>query len=987
MKTIRAGQIVSYAVLPGIVPRVRSLFASGFGTIAFLMARVYGMVRLLPPSHPYLQARNIGRYGLRHVIAEAANHLVLSRKNLDQILIFFALLAGVVLLFAQFALLIYGFVLQPALAQGMGGGGGGQSMFVTQNPQFDIALMMMDEVFGIPEMFNSCVSTEDVCPHEGGGAGQPEFPYPFHHALHDLLQFYSTAMLLVGVLIFLYFVVVVVAETAKTGSPFGQRFQNIWVPVRLVVALGLLLPLGYGLNGAQYVVLYAAKYGSAFATNGWIRFNNTIAGHETFAGGGANPSGEKTSLLALPNEPDISPLVQFMSLAKGCAYGYWRTDGFSQIAGYDIPPGEQFYIRPYFVKNIYPWMNTEDDPNHDGDKDRAQDVLTPSTTYSDALKFYDNGDILIRFGRFDYQKASSERGGVVPLCGEIRIPINSLKHKGEEDQKGGAGYMQKAYFEMVRDMWFSTGEPNRKLWALSHRYMEKGIVSSAAVNRCVTESGSEDMGCGTSMPSCSSADGNVFNTPCAKDDPGADFKIEIVKDYQILLNERISQAWDLFRHNSIDAEMEEEIIHRGWGGAGIWYNAIADMNGTFVTAVLAMPEAVSFPLVMVRVLEKKQQKDNEIKPEERFMPNMADGTPVVLNDSDIDLEQQAAFNLAARLNELHSKFWGQEENAVNGPEKVLSGETLKDAVNMIFGTDGLFEMRGKNAGIHPLAQLAALGKGLVDHTLRNLAITTGLAFMGGVMKTMPIVATLASAVSSFLSTTTFIGITAGVTLYYILPFLPFIYFFFVVMEWVKTIFEAMVGVPLWALAHLRIDGEGLPGDAASQGYFLIFDIFLRPILSVFGLIAGIVIFTAQVRVLNFIWDMVTDNVSGFGQSALTTYQQPTGIIDQFFFTIFYAIIVYLLATSSFKLINMIPDSILRWAGSGATSFGKADPDTLQQQLTSYVATAGIVHGQKFTQSIRDVAGQAGGKLGDMLPQPRQTSFGPPASQNNPGPPG
>ena len=36
--------------------------------------------------------------------------------------------------------------------------------------------------------------------------------------------------------------------------------------------------------------------------------------------------------------------------------------------------------------------------------------------------------------------------------------------------------------------------------------------------------------------------------------------------------------------------------------------------------------------------------------------------------------------------------------------------------------------------------------------------------------------------------------------------------------------ELLVGAPLWALAHLRIDGNGLPGETASNGYFLIFEI-------------------------------------------------------------------------------------------------------------------------------------------------------------------
>ena len=63
-------------------------------------------------------------------------------------------------------------------------------------------------------------------------------------------------------------------------------------------------------------------------------------------------------------------------------------------------------------------------------------------------------------------------------------------------------------------------------------------------------------------------------------------------------------------------------------------------------------------------------------------------------------------------------------------------------------------------------------------------------------------------------------------LFYIIPFMPFIYFFFAVGTWVKAIFEAMVGVPLWALAHIRIDGQGLPGDAAMNGYYLLLEIFV-----------------------------------------------------------------------------------------------------------------------------------------------------------------
>ena len=72
---------------------------------------------------------------------------------------------------------------------------------------------------------------------------------------------------------------------------------------------------------------------------------------------------------------------------------------------------------------------------------------------------------------------------------------------------------------------------------------------------------------------------------------------------------------------------------------------------------------------------------------------------------------------------------------------------------------------------------------------------------------------------SMLTTFGMITLTVGFILYYILPFLPFLYFFFAASAWITAIFEAMIGVPLWALAHLRVDGEGIPGPGATSGSF------------------------------------------------------------------------------------------------------------------------------------------------------------------------
>lgn len=204
-----------------------------------------------------------------------------------------------------------------------------------------------------------------------------------------------------------------------------------------------------------------------------------------------------------------------------------------------------------------------------------------------------------------------------------------------------------------------------------------------------------------------------------------------------------------------------------------------------------------------------------------------------------------------------------------------------------------------------------------------------------------------------------LGLTVGFVLFYVIPFLPFVYFFFAVGGWVKGIFEAMVGAPLWALGHLRIDGNGLPGEGAMNGYYLIFEVFIRPLLILFGFLAGILVFGAMASVLNEIWGTVVENVSG--NSAEDTIQREgldyyldiaRGAVDRLFFTILYAIIMYMMALSSFKLIDMIPNNILRWMGSSASSFGDTNTD-VAGNLTQYAAIGG---GMVFQQGLGGIQG-------------------------------
>jgi conjugal transfer/type IV secretion protein DotA/TraY len=270
-----------------------------------------------------------------------------------------------------------------------------------------------------------------------------------------------------------------------------------------------------------------------------------------------------------------------------------------------------------------------------------------------------------------------------------------------------------------------------------------------------------------------------------------------------------------------------------------------------------MPYFETYPDVMDQTRRERKKADADLSSKMQFNPNLAEGRPVTLACPTNCLE------VAKLMNDFFN-WWNKDDPDMEKASKTVSSSVINDVVGAIFGMSGLMEMRGDNAHIHPLAQLAAVGKSLVDSAIINIGGSTITAGAGGLLRLMDShTGPLAGYASGMMMTIAMLAMTIGFILFYVLPFLPFLYFFFAFGTWIKSIFEAMVGAPLWALAHLRIDGEGLPGDSASSGYFLIFEIFVRPILTVFGLVAAVLIFTAQVRMLNVLWELVTSSLTGF----------------------------------------------------------------------------------------------------------------------------
>ncbi|MDB5491337.1 MAG: putative rane protein [Micavibrio sp.] len=888
--------------MPGLIPRLKDLFGGGSGMLAYMIANIFQSTRLLPANHPYLSPANMRKYGIRDVFAQAGNNLVFDRKHLDQILIFFTLMLGFVLFFLQFLALGVSLVVQHANALPFG------SIFETQYNTTDIAFELLDRVFGIPDIFNSCVAQMMPC---GNQPPLNAFPTPFNIALQNLFQYYSVGILVVGVIIFLYYMFVVVVETAQTGTPFGRRFSHIWVPIRLVVAIGLLIPVSHGLNSAQYIVLYAAKEGSGFATNGWTLYNSTLQN-----GLGADVE----SLYARPKNPDIWPMLKFMLLVNTCRTAY-ALKGVSDI-------------QPYLVKQPAKF-----------------EMVDMGASYADALNFYNNGDVIIRFGQQD-DSFGSENGTVKPFCGEIMIPTQTPLDSGSLI---GPYTVQESFFNLILYLW-SNDESDDFAEVITHQIN--------ADNPCTILGGAGGLDCDTGVTT------------------------EFVIYEQGLGQSNVDDAIYNGREAMIaanDMSVTPEILERGWGGAGIWYNRIAEANGVFFSAVNFVPTPTLEPIPLAQVKESRNGADQNVNPTDSGNLNQSNENKIKFGS--------AADEFVANAMQKAMKSLGDDSTYQNS-DNIKKNNAFTDTINLLFGTEGLFTMR-ENTDIHPLAQLVGLGKGIMDATIRNLFTATIFSVGGGLLSAWTKTAGVgkySTIFASILIGITTISLTVGFVLYYVLPFLPFMYFFFSVGAWIKTIFEAMVGVPLWALGHLRIDGHGLPGESALDGYFMIFEIFIRPILTVFGLIGGLITFTALAKVLNEIFKLVTDNLTGFdenpcfssGGGACTTAAAPAdmlafkrNVIDNFFFTIIYTIVIYMMATGSFKMIDQIPSRILRWMGAGAQAFQQHNE--AEEGLNRYLIGGAVQMTRQMGDIIMTDGNRAGFLAGKLAGGNAQTNASQPGS--------
>jgi len=339
----------------------------------------------------------------------------------------------------------------------------------------------------------------------------------------------------------------------------------------------------------------------------------------------------------------------------------------------------------------------------------------------------------------------------------------------------------------------------------------------------------------------------------------------------------------------------------GWLQAGFYYQLIARLSADSNSVATALPKvtpggaigAASNPGGSVRNAIASQYADNNW-----YLLGSADG------DAKKFLDQiSATYNGTVE--------WWNESVARSGirafvNERVAFADSGGDISDWMPSAGSLYEAL---EFLNPMRPTNDPMIGLVTFGTQVTFYTTAAIIALSVLAVVPYVGTGITVLSNFVGWV-ISGIGAmGMFLAFVLPMVPMVTWVIGIGAFFLLVMEAIFAAPLWAIAHLSMEGKGMGGSQARRGYVMVLALTLTPVLMLFGLLLGMILF----RIMGVL-------INGGLYYALTSAQSLVG--DSFvslawflgiFVVMFFMAAVYLVIIErSFSLIAEFPGRVFRW---------------------------------------------------------------------------
>lgn len=194
----------------------------------------------------------------------------------------------------------------------------------------------------------------------------------------------------------------------------------------------------------------------------------------------------------------------------------------------------------------------------------------------------------------------------------------------------------------------------------------------------------------------------------------------------------------------------------------------------------------------------------------------------------------------------------------------------------------------------------------------------------------------------------FIGvlISVGSLLGIYVPLIPYMLFTFGAIGWIIASIEAMVAAPIIALGIISPAGQHEILGRSEPAVMIILNIFLRPTLMVFGMMAGMLMSYVVIEFINAAFlNVVRSVIQG----------NTVGLIEGFLFIMAYAGLVITALNKCFSLIHLIPERVLRFIGGHPESYGEAEAaEQVKGRISEGAQMAGQAAGTLGTQTAKQI---------------------------------
>ena len=737
-----------------------------------------------------------------------------------------------------------------------------------------------------------------------------------------VIHLFNTFCLVLATVLFSWNISAGVAQTAHEGRVLGSRWSTLWAPIRTVTAIGMLvtLPGMQGYNTVQAGIAYLVRGSTTAASVVWGQAADGIV--------------TLTAPIVLPGRiidtSALGPLWEIavcQQIVVHVANKWWQdTDG--------NDPGIGLTTR--MVTHHPPVETSPDDilqgrTDHPSPRSRIVSVLIPGSLTAD-----------------DIAATGLDNPGI---CGIIHIP---------EPPRllGGDAQLQSDFIHSHHDAVVAALTRLRHPAGALVREAEDGSETSQATMSLATaivQAGQDYHGVlANSLGSIGARAGSLVDRTNGQIPDTARTRLAL------LVAGAYSSACGGSSDDPLVRELCAEGNHgQGWLGAGAWYMHMARYANDSMSLHASRPSFSPVVLEDAALETGRGLSDVDRSTFGRLWQTVKRGIGVT-DDRDDYIIRHAA-ELQAALDKRWRAAWIlAASGGSNVGTDLIDGAFLGTGPRLMDGirlwlSDRVWSLLSPSAGSDPMVQLVEMG---------NMIAAIGGVLVGGpwVGELLSVVGqswlpldgagalgSIASAVGELSRPVGIALLGVGTALAFIMPVMPFLLWTAAVTAYFILIAEAIVAVNLWAVAHMRMDGEGLAGEAGRQGYYLVLALTLTPVLMVFGFLLGMAIFKVTTTLINIGFRVM---ISGL----MVNNWLPIWLIGMVVIGILMIITYFILAERSFSLTAELPGKVLRWIGADAQVTSAAD-DRIR------VAAAGA--GYQTTQLLSGLA---------RLPQRRQAGI-------------